>query len=107
MSVPVSLALRAAIGGSWSSIGAAHSRVCSWLLEKPRSVLNSLLADDTQGKLQPIRRLNACNVSSGACETNSMVTSRAFRCGRTALTLSAIEDQARPPPAYPGPTTQG
>ena len=62
-------------------------------------MLNSLLADDTQGKLQPIRRLNACNVSSGACETNSMVTSRAFRCGRTALTLSAIEEQVGQPAA--------
>ncbi len=99
MSVPVSLALRAAIGGSCSSIGSAHSRVCSWLLEKPRSVLNSLLADDTQGKLQPIRCLNACNVSSGACETNSMVTSRALRCGRTPLTLSAIEEQVGQPAA--------
>ena len=87
------------MGGSCPSIGATHSRVCSMLLEKPRSVLNSLLADDTQGKLHPIRRLNACNVSSGACETNSMVTSRAFRCGSTPLTLSAIDEQVGHPAA--------
>jgi hypothetical protein len=69
------------------------------LAEKPRSRLNSLRAGDTHGKVQPIRRLNACNVSSGAWETNSMVTSRAVRCGRTPLTLSAIEEQVGQPAA--------
>src|SRR5262249_58788559 len=97
--VPVGSALRAAVGGSWSRMGSARARVCSWLLEKPRSVLNSLWADDTQGNLQFIRCLNACSVSSGACETTSMVTSRAFRCGRTPLRLSAIEEQVGQPVA--------
>ena len=62
-------------------------------------MLNSLLADDTQGNLQSIRCLNACNVSSGACDTTSMVTSRAFRCGRTPLMLSAIEEHVGQPAA--------
>jgi len=37
--------------------------------------------------------------ASGACETNSVVTSRAFRCGRTPLTLSAIDEQVGLPAA--------
>ena len=82
-----------AIGGSRSSIGVTHSRVCSSLLEKPRSTLKSLPADDTQGKLQPIRRFYARSFASGACETKSMVTSRACRCGTTPLTASAIDEQ--------------
>src|SRR6266511_1571720 len=102
-SVPLSLALRSAIGGRASSIGATHSRVCSSLLEKPRSRLNSLLADDTQGKLQPMRRLYVCNFSSGACDTKSMVTSCAFRCGTTPLTASAIDEQVVQPASELGP----
>src|SRR5215831_15061267 len=96
-SVPESPALRAAIGGSCSRIGSTHARVRSSLNENPRSALNSLLADDTQGKLQPIRRLYACNFWSGACETNSMVTSRAFKCGTIPLTPSAIDEQVVQP----------
>src|SRR5438045_6937843 len=69
----------------------SHPRVCSSLAEKPRSTLNSVLADDTQGKDQPIRRLNACNFSIGACETKTMVTSRAWRCERMPVTASAID----------------
>src|SRR5437870_6651032 len=93
MSVPLARALRPAIGGSCSRIGATHARVCSSLLEKPRSKLNSLLVDDIQGKLQPMRRLYACNFSSGACETQSMVTSRAFRWGTIPLNLYAIDEK--------------
>jgi len=93
MSVPLALAFWPTIGGiPASSIGAIASRVSSSLLEKPRSTLKSLLADDTQGKLQPMRRLYACNFSSGACETKSMVTSRAFTCGTRPLTPSAIDE---------------
>src|SRR5438067_5787819 len=97
MSVPLARALRPAIGGSCSRIGATHARVCSSLLEKPRSKLNSLLVDDIQGKLQPMRRLYACNFSSGACETQSMVTSRAFRWETIPLNPSAIDEQVVQP----------
>jgi len=51
-----------------------------------------MLADDAQGKLQPMRPLYARNFSSGACDTKSIVTSRAFRCGTRPLTLSAIDE---------------
>jgi hypothetical protein len=92
MSVPLALALRSTIGGRDPGFSAAHARVCSSLLEYPRSALNSLLADYTHGKLQPMRRLYACSFSSGACDTKSIVTSRAFRCGTRPLMLSAIDE---------------
>ena len=63
MSVPVALALCSTIGGSplgdspLSIISATASRLCSSVREKPRSKLKSVLADETQGKLQPMRRL--------------------------------------------------
>jgi hypothetical protein len=58
MSVPVELALCATIGGiPASSIGAITSRVSFALLEKPRSKLNSVRAEETHRKLQPMRRL--------------------------------------------------
>src|SRR5207237_10604607 len=92
-SVAAPLALRCTIGGNVASTaGVSPARVCSSLAEKPRSTLNSVLADDTQGKDQPIRRLYACNFSSEACETKTMVTSRAWRCERMPLTASALEE---------------
>ena len=42
-----------AIGGNWSS-GGICSRICSTGTEAPMSKLKSVLADDTQGMLQPI-----------------------------------------------------
>lgn len=46
------------IGGIPASImGLIASRVCSSVRDILKSKLNSLLADETQGKLQPILRL--------------------------------------------------
>ena len=92
MSVPLALALRSTIGGSDPRLCATQARVCSSLLEKPRSALKSLSADDAQGMLQPMRRLYACSLSSGARDTKSIVTSCAFRCGIRPLTPSAIDE---------------
>jgi hypothetical protein len=56
--VPLARALWSTIGGApASSIGATAARVCSSVREKPKSKLKSPPADETQGMLQPIRRL--------------------------------------------------
>src|SRR4029453_8433205 len=96
-SVPLSCALRPAIGGSASRFGSTHARVPSSLLEKPRAKLKSFFSDETQGKVQPMRRLYACSFWSAACETQIMVTSRAFKCGTTPLNASAIDEQVVQP----------
>jgi hypothetical protein len=62
--------------------------------ETPRSKLKSLPAVEAQGMLQPILRLYAWSLSSGARETRSIVTSRAWRWGRTPSMVSAIDEQA-------------
>ena len=71
MSVTVEPALCATIGGIPAlSIGTNASRVCSSLLEKPRSKLKSVCADETQGKTpahaapQPLRGAAACRACS-------------------------------------------
>src|SRR5712691_7899179 len=98
MSVPVSFALRAAIGGiSASTFGVSHPRVCSMLLAKPRSTLKSLADVDAQLKFQPMRLRKASRLSIGALDTQIMVVARARRCGSTALMLSAIEEQVGQP----------
>jgi hypothetical protein len=66
-------------------------------LENPRSKLKSFVADETQGKVQPMRRLYTCSFWSAACETQIMVTSRAFKCGTTPLNASAIDEQVVQP----------
>ena len=70
---------------------------CSLVYAAWKSKLKSLPNEDAQGKLQPIRRLYACNFSSEAWETKSMVTSRAFKCGTTPLMPSAIDEQVVQP----------
>src|SRR5262245_30393340 len=68
MSVPVARALCSTIGGSplggsplaacaLSIISATAARLCSCVREKPWSKLKSVCADETHGKLQPMRRL--------------------------------------------------
>src|SRR5512144_1922863 len=92
MSVPLALALLWTIGGRDPRLCSTQARVDSSLLEYPRSALNGLLADDAHGRLQPIRRRYASSFSIGAPDTRSMVTSRACRCERTPLRLSAIDE---------------
>jgi len=48
-------------------------------------------------KLQPIRRRYASSFSSGAREMQTIVTSRAFRCGSTPLKLSAVDEHVAQP----------
>src|SRR4029450_12014643 len=105
-SVPVELALCAAMGGSCSAIDSTHSRVCPSLLEKPGAELKSVRAVETQGILQPMRRLYACSLSSGACERKVNVTSRACRCGSRPSMPSAIDEHVGQPASSLGPTLQ-
>jgi hypothetical protein len=71
--------------------------------EAPKSKLNSLASDDTQGNCQPSRRLYASSFSIGARETQRNVTSFAFRWGTTPLTLSAMDEQTVQPAVQSGP----
>src|SRR4029450_8423468 len=107
MSVPVARAFCAAIGGSVSITGAKASRICSTVCETPKSKLKSLRPEETQGKLQPIRSLKACSFSSGARETKTKVTSRAWRWGTKLLTASAIDEFVGQPATELGPNMRG
>ena len=98
MSVPDERALLSTTGGNasttWpgSEICSTASRDCSSVCEKPRSKLKSPGVAETHGICQPMRRLYACSFSSGACETRSIVASRACRCGTTPSIESAIDE---------------
>src|ERR1700758_4572559 len=91
MSSPAPPALRNAPAGSWSRLPSIADRVCSRLLEKPRSSLNVLSLLDAQLNLHPIRLRYDTSFSIGAPETAINVTSRAFRCGIRLSNESAIE----------------
>src|SRR6266487_2416482 len=95
-SVPHSTASSATGPGSPSRNGATCSAVC----DTSKSKLKSLPADETHGKLQPMRRLYACSFSSGARETQTYVTSRAVRWGTAPSTVSAADEQTGQPAAY-------
>jgi hypothetical protein len=59
--------------------------------------LKSLLKDDAQGNVHPIRCLYACNFASGARETAESVTSWLARWTAKPLNPSAIAEQAGHP----------
>ena len=62
-----------------------------------KSKLKSLSFDEAHGKLQPMRRLYACSLSSGARDTAQSITSWFARWVANPLKPSAIAEQARQP----------
>ena len=69
-----------------------------------KSRLKSLPWDDTHGKRQPMRRLNAWISASGARETATSVTSRFARWTALPSKWSARYEQLLQPSAQPGPS---
>src|SRR5215813_15174105 len=66
---------------------------CSLVCAAWKSWLKSLSNEDAQGKLQPIRRLNAWSFASGARDTAQSVTSWFARWTAEPLNPSAMAEQ--------------
>jgi len=80
MSVPVVAAFWAHSVAARPCRGPGRAPAPGWRMRRNRSWSRRSHAE-THGMLQPIRRLHAWSVASGAWETSSRVTSRACRCG--------------------------
>ena len=68
-----------------------------------KSRLKSLPKDETHGKRQPIRFLNASILARGARETIVSVTSRAARCASAPSRWSDTKEQLGQPSCQSGP----
>ena len=68
-----------------------------------KSKLKSPSSDDAHGNVQPIRRLNARSLASGACETAINVTSWWARWTTDPANPSAIAEHDGQPAVYSGP----
>src|SRR3989442_1358116 len=79
-------------GSSRELYSTVPPRCCCSVSETLKSKLKSLPSEDAQGKLQPIRRLNAWSFASGARETAARVTSWLARWTTEPLKPSAIAE---------------
>src|SRR6185369_11822476 len=72
---------------------AAPDRSSCSVYAAPKSEVKSFPTEEAHGKLQPIRRLNACSFASGARDTAQSITSWFARCTANPLKPSAIAEQ--------------
>jgi len=81
----------------------APSRCWASVNETPRSKLKSLRSDDAQVNPHPIRRLYAASLSTGARDTQIIVTSRCSGCTIPRSNSSAANEQLVQPASQSGP----
>ena len=73
------------------------SRCCFSVKPTAKSGLKSLPDEEAQGKVHPIRRLNACSLARGARDTAQSITSWLARWTAIPLNPSAIDEHEGQP----------